>query len=442
MRLEFPVPVARAVAALELPILAAVAPALLFPTSLRLLGVLVVLPVFWAQRQLGRPFVPATTLNPALWVLLIMAGVTLLVTPAVSVSLEKVCALALGVWLFWALTRWLGTETRLRIAAVGFAVAGAGLAVIGLTGTNWVPKFPALIPVTDTLPVLFRGVHGAPDGFNPNAVAGCLVLFIGVQLVLVLPGGLAWLTERIHSPSRRRLATWGLAVPLWCSVLLTLGTLVLLQSLNALVAIIVTAAAFLVWFRPWTRLMLALVVVVAGLTIVNRGPVAWFDTTFSRSGGTGVSSLAIRAQIWRSGLEAFTDAPVTGLGLNVFRTVAPERYPAAVVGPGGQVAHTHNHVLQAAVDLGLPGLVAYLVIWWHTATGLITAYRHTTRRVYRALAGGVGAGLIAHFMFGMADAIPLGTKAGVTFWITLALAGGVTQRLRHASPPTAPPPEA
>lgn len=435
MRVEFPRPAAKIVAALELPVLAALAPALLFPTPVRLLGVLALVPVFWVQHQLGRPTVPATALNPALWLLLIMAGVTLLVTPSVGVSLDKVCALVLGVLLFWALTRWIGTEARLRVAAVGFAIAGAGLAVIGLTGTNWVPKFPSLNPVTGALPVLFRGVRGAPDGFNPNAVAGCLVLFIGVQLVLALPSGLAWLTERIRNPTRRRITVFCLAVPLWSSAVLTLGTLVLLQSINAWVALALAAAAFLLWFRPWTRIALALSIAVLCLTIVNQNPVAWFDTTFSRSGATGTSSLAFRARIWRSGLDAFADAPLTGLGLNVFRTVAPERYPDAVLGPGGRVAHVHNHVLQAAVDLGLPGLLAYLMVWMRTASGLIAAYRQATRRVHKALAGGVGAGLIAHFAFGMADAIPLGTKAGVTFWIALALAVGVTHVLRPAQRP-------
>jgi putative inorganic carbon (HCO3(-)) transporter len=37
------------------------------------------------------------------------------------------------------------------------------------------------------------------------------------------------------------------------------------------------------------------------------------------------------------------------------------------------------------------------------------------------MAGGLGAGLIAHFVFSMTDAIPLGAKAGVLFWVTLGL---------------------
>lgn len=37
------------------------------------------------------------------------------------------------------------------------------------------------------------------------------------------------------------------------------------------------------------------------------------------------------------------------------------------------------------------------------------------------MAGGLGAGLIAQFSFGMTDAITLGSKPAVLFWFMLAL---------------------
>jgi putative inorganic carbon (HCO3(-)) transporter len=99
----------------------------------------------------------------------------------------------------------------------------------------------------------------------------------------------------------------------------------------------------------------------------------------------------------------------------------PVLYPTFLTSPDFDVAHSHNHLLQAALDLGVPGLIAYLSIWIVIAALLIRVYTRGSEPQYRSMAGGLGAGLIAHFVFSMTDAIPLGAKVGVLFWLTLAL---------------------
>ena len=47
--------------------------------------------------------------------------------------------------------------------------------------------------------------------------------------------------------------------------------------------------------------------------------------------------------------------------------------------------------------------------------------RAAPRPCDRAAAAGLAAGLLAHFAFSLTDAIPLGAKVGVLFWLTLAL---------------------
>ena len=44
---------------------------------------------------------------------------------------------------------------------------------------------------------------------------------------------------------------------------------------------------------------------------------------------------------------------------------------------------------------------------------LVRVYQRSGEQIYRAIAGGLGAGLIAHFVFSMTDVIPLGAKVGV-----------------------------
>src|SRR5438067_2081430 len=107
---------ARAISHLELPVLLAIAPVLLFPTPGRLI-VLLAVPVLLVSAHLatGRAL-PPTPMNVALFVLLAMVVVSLFVTIDVVLSLGKVCGVVLGTLLFWAIVRWVRTADRLRVA--------------------------------------------------------------------------------------------------------------------------------------------------------------------------------------------------------------------------------------------------------------------------------------------------------------------------------------
>jgi hypothetical protein len=60
----------------------------------------------------------------------------------------------------------------------------------------------------------------------------------------------------------------------------------------------------------------------------------------------------------------------------------------------------------------------------------------------RALASGIGAALLASFVYGLADAIALGAKPGVLFWILLvALWKRATSPMIGAGPPARAGPE-
>jgi hypothetical protein len=167
---------ARSVAALELPIVLAIAPFLLFPTPVRLVA-LTVVPVLWGAVCLagGRP-IPRTPFNAALGLLLVMVGVSLMMTFDVQLSLGKVAGVVLGVLLFWAVARWITTPVRLRVAVSVFVFAGAALALIGLFGADYSRfdarfpgdpgKMPVFAAIARSMPRLIRGVPGAEPGFN------------------------------------------------------------------------------------------------------------------------------------------------------------------------------------------------------------------------------------------------------------------------------------
>ena len=408
---------AETIVASELAIIAAIAPALLFPTPTRLL-LLVVIPIVWgcAWITTGR-LIPPTPLNAALFLLLAMVGVSLYATFDIRFSLGKVSGVILGVLVYWAVTRWLTTPRRLALAAAAFVLAGAGLAIIGLLGANWFDKFPLFRPVIARLPRAIRGVSGAEDGFQPNAIAGCLVLFVPLQIALLAAGADRWFAGSLPTRAQSRIAI----IVEVALLVLTTGTLLLTQSRGGWTGMIVATVAFFVWLNRTTRTLAALAVAAVLAVATALGPGHVVELTISQSGPGMASNVSGRLELWSRALTGIRDFPLTGMGMNTFRRVLPILYPTILTSPDTDVVHAHNHLLEAALDLGIPGLVAYTSIWTVTGVLLVAVYRHSATRFHRAMAGGLGAGLIAHFTFSMTDAIALGAKVGVLFWLALAI---------------------
>jgi putative inorganic carbon (HCO3(-)) transporter len=410
-------------AAVEPLVVLAIAPALLFPTPARFALALCVPLVWWWNRRATGHLIPPTPLNACLLLLLAMTAVSLVATFDVAVSLGKVAGVVLGVVVFWAIARWTVSEPRLAAVTGGFLLAGGVLAVLGLLGTNWFGKFPILAPIIDRLPRAIRGVPGAEEGFQPNAVAGCLVLFIPLQAALLFSRGGTWLLAADARGGRRALLVGAQAALL----ALTAGTLLLTQSRGAWVGLIAATMAFLAWHSWRTRVLAAGLVTAFAVFAFTLGAPRLVDLAISQSGPEMARNVSGRVELWSRALYGIHDFPFTGMGMNVFRKVMPRLYPTYMATPGFDVAHAHNHLLQAALDLGIPGLIAYLSLWLVTAVLLVRVYRRAAGPVGRVMAGGLGAGLIAHFTFSLTDAIPLGAKVGVLFWVALAIAVSLHQ---------------
>lgn len=409
-------------AAAEPLIVLLIAPLLLFPTPARCLAAIAVPIVWWCNRRITGHLVPPTPVNRWLLLLLGMTAVSLWATYDVRVSLGKVAGVVLGALVFWAAVRWTTSERRLAAITGAFLLAGGVLALLGLLGTQWYGKFPLVASIINRLPRVIRGVSGAEEGFHPNAVAGCLVLFIPLQIALLTGDGRRWLLASV--PQRGRAVLTLLQTLL---LAMTAGTLLLTQSRGAWAGMIVALLAFMAWHSGRTR-KLALAVVAAMVVVaILKGPDRLVDLAISQAGPEMARNVSGRVELWSRAIAGIRDFPITGMGMNVFRKVMPTLYPTFQATPGFDVSHAHNHLLQAALDLGIPGLIAYLGIWLTVAVLLVTVYRRSTEPAGRVLAGGLGAGLIAHFMFSMSDVIPLGSKVGVLFWVTLALAVSLHQ---------------
>jgi putative inorganic carbon (HCO3(-)) transporter len=173
------------------------------------------------------------------------------------------------------------------------------------------------------------------------------------------------------------------------------------------------------------RLVLVIGYVVSFLVIISYGfSLADQDIVGDTLGMSG------RLDIWSRALLAIADYPITGVGFNSFRQVVRVLYPLFLISADIDLAHAHNHLLQAALDLGLPGLVSYLAIWLISCGLLWASWRRLVRsraqqHPYFALVVGLSGCLLAGWIFGIFDMVALGARPAFLWWMLLGLTSAV-----------------
>ena len=383
--------------------------------------------------------IPLTPLNSAVLLMAIMVLVSEWATYDIAFSLPKISGMVLGLGVYYAVVR---TGRRPRgwwLSLIVFLLMGLGVAALGLLGTNWfASKISLLNPVTSRLPILITGLQGAESGFHPNEIAGALTWVLPVLLVLSF------------SPSPTGRGGWGVRVFLWLSTLFVLAVFILTQSRSGYLAMALTSLALLFIALPphWRWAFLALIVVtglVLAVLLTKEDLIAARDW-LTGSGLTTDSALSLntlegRVEIWSRAIYGLQDFPFTGMGMNTFRQVVHVLYPLFLVAPDVDLGHAHNEFLQAGLDLGIPGLIAFLALYlgafwmlgdiWKanrnsqflTPNSSLTTDNRSPVTAYCTL--GLGGGLAAHLLYGLTDAVALGAKPGVLFWMLLGLIAGL-----------------
>ena len=206
-------------------------------------------------------------------------------------------------------------------------------------------------------------------------------------------------------------------------LLMLMGGLVLLsQSRGAWVGLAAGLLFMLAWHSRRARWLLLGAGVLAALVLLAVGRAESVVGLLGRVAGGDIGAKVIQRQtLWYYGLLLVRSFPFTGMGLNAFRKALPALYPSVPLPVGFDVTHVHNHLLQDAINFGLPGLVAYLGLWIGAAYALWAAHRASADPWLRAAALGLGGGLAAEFVYGTSDVIDFGAKLGIFFWFALAL---------------------
>ncbi len=430
---------ARWLARLELWLVLALAPFFLFPQPAWTPWLLLAVGLLWLARWLGRgrPTVP-TPLDGPLLGLGLMTLVSLWATYDWTLSFPKLCGVALGLALFYALVNGLRSRRAVWWAAAALVAGGAAVAGLSLVAARWSgPKVPALVPLFEPLyeglPRWVEGVPRAERGFDPNQLGGTLALFVPLSATLLF-------YRLRHRPRRADWIGWLSSLGLALALLLTLFVLLLTQSRMAYVG---TAAGLLLALalqghRPGLIALLTLLLGV-GLAL-NLGLEDLGEAIFGIPNLEALSdetSWAGRVEIWQRAWRVVQDHPLTGIGFDTLPPVVHARYPTFLLQASNDFTHAHNIFLQIGLNLGLPGLAAFL--WLLLAWGRMMwqVGREAASPAQRALAGALVAGLVGNFVFGLGDAVDLGSKPGVFMWACFGLGAALWLQVRADAAPEA-----
>jgi putative inorganic carbon (hco3(-)) transporter len=180
------------------------------------------------------------------------------------------------------------------------------------------------------------------------------------------------------------------------SAAVSAAVLVLTQSRGAWIG--TAAAVGILLLCRWKRLAW-----LAPLALLGVGWVGWRAVPplveEAPSGQMG------RIELWSRAIYLIQDMPLTGIGAGTFERMADTQFPFFL--HGSWVEHVHNLFLQVAVDLGLPGLVAYLALLLLALWCALDAARRCRQAGESALAALAWAGLaalVAMCVHGMVDA--------------------------------------
>jgi O-antigen ligase len=419
---NFPTRIAQFIIRRRWLILLVASPFLLFPNP-STAPILLIVPglriLFWITG--AKPFT-RTPFNPAILVLSVMLFVSLWATYDIAISLPKIAGVILGIGVFDCLA-----SNRARawwIGLAAFMIVGLGVAFAGLIGTQWAIKFDLLIPFTYQFEPRLAGLPGIEHGINPNEVAGALLWVMPVCIATALIGG----------TQSQNLWRAPLNLLVWEATIFIVLVFLLCQSRSAYLALALTLVAFTLgmiwqWRRGRLGALLALGVIIALGAWSFETDTALRESVgnFKLPGATmALDTFNGRDQIWARAWRGIAQYPVTGMGLNTFRYRLNELDPQHPIYAGRDIGHAHNEFLQAALDLGLPGMFALIGLYAIAFALLRQVWvRATATRATRLLVLGLSGGLFAHLVYGMTDTVALGAKPGILFWMLLGLIAGL-----------------
>lgn len=345
---------------------------------------------FWPLRRLanGR-WSLRTPADLAILALFILAVISLWITPWAQATRPQVYRMLSGMAVYYAIVNTCNTQPRLRQLLWIFSLGGLAVALFAPLSVDWPLGKLAFIPAG-----LYQRFHIlVADSVHPNVIAG--------TLVLLLPLTLAWLLFDWRALKGYERAAGLIAAGCMSAVVL------LSLSRGAWIAFGLAGLVLvgLRWRWGWAAVVLSLIAAALGIYWIGVERV--LDLLIASK---TVGSMNGRLEVWGRAIDMIMDFPFTGIGMGAFQPLADRLYPFLLFGPG-KVFHAHNLFMQVAVDLGIPGLLAWL---WVLGVAIFSAGKvyHAGRASNNTLITALGAGLlcsqIALIVHGLTDAVTWG----------------------------------
>jgi putative inorganic carbon (HCO3(-)) transporter len=402
-------------------------PFLMFPTVkpvVTFLCLLLLVGIWILSTVVLRAPWPQTPFNGVMLVFFIMTAVGAGLSAFPDLTVSKATGLVIGFAMWRFLTYAITDYLRLRWAVIGFLVLCVGMTVVGVMATDWPAEVPILRKVFSLLPERLLDLPESASTKHSNQLGGTVLIYFPLVLSTLIA---SWYQRR------RWIITAGISLSAVVVTLLLIATQSRSTWIGMLVSIFVLLLIWAYLISP-SRKRIVLWVLAAGIVLIVVGGVLVIgpdrllellqEPTGMTAFGT-LDTLAFRQEVWRWAVTAVSDFPFTGCGLGTFRRVVTLLYPLNV--PMPDIAHAHNIFLQVALDIGIPGLIAYLAL-----LGLMVweAWQAAHDESYRVLAVGILGGTLALHVYGLLDVLALGSKPAVAFWYSLGLLSALA-RLRN-----------
>ncbi len=341
---------------------------------------------------------PAPTSMDAPIATLIGASLLSLVASEVlRVSLRDLRTLIIEPIAAFYLASWYVRRDRVPLLIAALIAGGVGAAVLGLYQYRFTSHVVA--------------VEGATRMLGPYLSPNQMALYMGRSIPLALAASL-------FVPSARLLA-----IP---ATLVLLLALILTFSIGGWLAVGLSISAVVLLWRPRALLLLfvaALALAVAGLPVLGTER---FLSHLSPTTGTSF----IRVQLWESSIRMALDHPILGVGMDNFLYHYRGSYilPGAVAEPN--LSHPHNLVLNFWLQIGIPGLAAFVWVLAALARSYQLAWRTARSPWSRAILAGIAGAAVDLFAHGAVDNSYFLADLAFHFWL---LAGVLVIISRHAA---------
>ncbi|MCA1552968.1 MAG: O-antigen ligase family protein, partial [Chloroflexi bacterium] len=323
---------------------------------------------------------------------------------------------------FALVLRWVNSPRRMQFALNGAALASLAITLIGMLGSQWMTY--RIEPTLDMehrlpqLPAAWLRALGASDRLHPNEV-GAVLMLLGLPLL----GALMWSWRGEWSRTHLVLMLLALLASaafialsvsrgVWLASAFALLWLLAQRSVRlAAAALLVSALALLLALR------LLPTQIVQGLLFSDLLAPQWF-------------AAPTRISIWQSALDMLRASPWVGIGLGAFPAAFHARVADIPFYNVSTVPHAHDLLLQAALDIGVIGMLAYLALMIGAFIASARAARALRTGALAGAAHGLSASVIAWLVFGPFDTVTLTSRAAFLVWIVLALATACTSLVR------------